>query len=82
MVVFRLYCIGILILLVAVIANGIAVKLQCKTWYDLIQGITSEKYFLNTLTLKDLIWLFLAYPILLGVGGVLGQIIYQKLIGL
>jgi hypothetical protein len=80
--VIRLYCIGLMVLIVAILANGLASKLQCKTWYDLIQGLIYSKSYFSSLGLKDILWLFFAYPILLGAGSALGQLIYQKLTNL
>ncbi|MEY2948991.1 MAG: hypothetical protein RLZZ248_192 [Bacteroidota bacterium] len=80
--VIRLYCIGVTVLIVAILANGMASKIQCKTWYDLIQGLTHSNSYWNSLELKDILWLFFAYPILLGIGSTLGQLIYQKLTSL
>ena len=56
------YLAGLIILITAILANYLATQLGLKTWYD----------FLNQwgngcgLSLKDSLWLFLFYPIILG----------------
>tara|TARA_A100001015_G_C14665369_1_gene584702 strand:+ start:139 stop:381 length:243 start_codon:yes stop_codon:yes gene_type:complete len=78
----RLYIIGLFILLIALAANALAYWIQCKSWYEFINGLMNTKNYWNTLSLKDGLWLFLIYPFLLGLGAALGDFIHQKFITL
>jgi len=75
----RLYCIGILVLITAILATFFAEKIQCKTWYDFLKGLSSSSNYWSVLKFKDMLWLFIAYPLLLGFGSFVGNLIYQKL---
>ena len=73
----RLYVIGLCILIGAILANVLAVTLGIKTWYDLLellnkQGLSGFK----DLKVYDAIWLFLVYPMLLGLSYLLGNKLY------
>ena len=76
----RLFCLGFFILITALAANFLASKLQFKTWYDFIYGLASSSDYWTQVTFKDLLWLFILYPLLLGLGASLGQIIFLKLL--
>lgn len=79
MKVSRLYVIGILILLGAILANIIATKLNLKSWYDLFLGISENSNYWSQIRIIDGIWLILIYPLSLGFSAYIGNIIYQKL---
>ncbi|WP_417854859.1 hypothetical protein [Xanthomarina gelatinilytica] len=73
----KLYIIGISILLVAIIANAVAIKIGLKSWYVFIQllsdiGLSAFR----ELNLWDYFWLFLGYPLTLGLGYLLGAKLY------
>ena len=73
----KLYIIGISILLVAIIANAVAIKIGLKSWYDFIQllsdiGLSAFR----ELNLWDYFWLFLGYPLTLELGYLLGAKLY------
>jgi hypothetical protein len=74
----RLYVIGIAILLVAILANGIAIKLGFKTWYDFL-GLLNQNGIrgIKILGSGDYIWLFIIYPLCLGIAYWLGDKIYK-----
>lgn len=76
----KLYIIGIFILIIAIIANGIIVNLGLKSWYDLIELLNSDgsKAF-SKLKILDCIWLFLGYPLVLGSGYFIGLKCYNWL---
>ena len=76
----RFYIIGLSILITAIIANGVILKLGITSWYDFINLLTKNgsKAF-SMLTLIDYIWLFLAYPLVLASGYWFGDKIYQLL---
>jgi len=75
----RIYIIGILILLGAILANLIATKLNLKSWYDLFLGLSENSNYWNQIRIIDGIWLILIYPLSLGISAYIGNIIYQKL---
>ena len=59
MVYLKVIISGYVILVFAIVLNVVAKKLKLKTWYDFIQ---SRK----DVTLISYLWLFIAYPVLLG----------------
>ena len=75
----RFYLIGIAVLIAAVLATLFAEKIQCKTWYDFLKGLSISSSYWSVLKFKDVLWLFIAYPLLLGFGSFIGNLIYQKL---
>lgn len=75
----RLFFMGIFILTAAIISNFFAAKIQCKTWYDFLQGMLESFSFWNQVSIKDLVWLFFIYPLLLGLSAQAGNIFYHKI---
>jgi hypothetical protein len=75
----RVYLIGLFILITAIIANVIAAKLQLKSWYALLDGLTNSSSLSDLLTLKDSLWLFILYPLILGLGAVVANLLYLKI---
>ena len=75
----RLYIIGILILLGAILANIIATKLNLKSWYDLFLGVSENSNYWSQIRIIDFLWLILIYPLSLGFSAYIGNTIYQKL---
>lgn len=74
----RLYIIGLAILIVAILANGIILKLGLKSWYDFIALLTDDgASALNKLGLIDYLWLFFGYPLVLGFGYWIGDKLAQ-----
>lgn len=74
----RIYIIGISILITAIIANGIIMKLGIKSWYGLIELLQAHgSSAFEKLNVLDYIWLFIAYPLTLGFGYWTGDKIYQ-----
>ena len=73
----RLYIIGLAILIIAILANGLILKLGMTSWYDFISLLTKNgsKAF-SELSLIDYLWLFIGYPLILGFGYWLGEKIY------
>ncbi len=70
----RLYLIGICILLIAIVANGLVLKLGIKTWYEFI-GLLSEHGLsaFSKIEVFDYLWLFIGYPFVLALGYILGD---------
>ena len=62
----RYYCIGLSILIVAILANGLAQVLHVKTWYAFLNEITANQCLKGSLKFTDFLWLFIFYPLLLG----------------
>ena len=79
LIMIRIYFIGLFILITAILANILAVKLQLKSWYDLLNGLANSKSYWELITFKDSLWLFLLYPLVLGLGAVFANFIYLKL---
>jgi hypothetical protein len=75
----RVYFIGLFILITAIIANVIAAKLQLKSWYALLDGLANSSSLSDLLTLKDSLWLFILYPLILGLGAVVANLLYLKI---
>jgi hypothetical protein len=69
----RLYIIGVSILLVAILFNFIISKLGIASWYDFINILSKNEP--NNLSVIDYLWLFLFYPVCLGLGYLLGDFV-------
>ena len=76
----RIYLIGVSILTTAIIANLIASKIGLATWYDF-----GPKFFkrgiivLQEIGFISTFWLFILYPIILALGYLIGNKIYNIL---
>ena len=77
---FRLYIIGVCILIIAIIANVIVGCLGMSTWYNFgpqffAKGFSAVKEagFINCL------WLFVLYPLTLSLGYILGDKLHSLL---
>ena len=71
----KYFFIGVIILIIAIIANIIAAKLGLKTWYDFLNGINNGV----SLSAFDYIWLFALYPLTLGLSAKFGLMLWDKL---
>lgn len=69
----RIYVIGISILIVAIIANFFAKIIGISTWYDFLNSFTDSTT--SNFKFIDYLWLFFIYPIILGLGYFLGELI-------
>ena len=77
----RLYIIGLAILIIAILANGIVVKLGVKSWYDFISLITDGGFSaFSKLSAIDYFWLFVGYPLVLGFGYWIGNQLSQLIL--
>ena len=72
----RLYLIGLIILIVAILANFLATQLGLKTWYDFLSHWDNQ----DGLRLKDFLWLFVFYPLILGCSLLIGNIILKNIL--
>ena len=76
----RLFIIGVFILIVAIIANFLAIQFGLKTWYDLFSLLnTSGSSALKSLTVVDYLWLFVCYPFVLGIGYWIGDYVHKSI---
>lgn len=74
----RFYFIGIAILSVAILANGIVLKLGIKSWYGFIELIsTAGLSAFKKITPIDYLWLFIGYPFVLAFGYWIGDKVYS-----
>ena len=70
----RLYLIGICILIIAILANAIVLKLGIKTWYDFIGLLSNNGWSaFSKIEFLDYLWLFIGYPFILALGYILGD---------
>ena len=70
----RLYIIGLAILIIAILANGIIAKIGLKSWYGFIELLSKDgSSAFSKLNIFDYLWLFIAYPFILGIGYWLGE---------
>lgn len=73
MLIIKIFITGFVILVVAIIANYIAVKLGLTTWYSFLESVGKNSL---SKTIKDtsilsMLFLFIIYPLLLGFSGYL-----------
>tara|TARA_B100001758_G_scaffold247877_1_gene268006 strand:+ start:20176 stop:20412 length:237 start_codon:yes stop_codon:yes gene_type:complete len=74
----RIYIIGICILLIAIIVNVIVGKFGISTWYDFGPQFFKRGFLvIKEVGLFNIIWLFIAYPLVLGLGYLIGDKIYN-----
>tara|TARA_Y100001954_G_C15553946_1_gene475227 strand:- start:207 stop:443 length:237 start_codon:yes stop_codon:yes gene_type:complete len=73
----RIYIIGLSILVFAIIINVLVSKFGLSTWYDFGQELSnSGANAIKETGVVNLIWLFLLYPICLGLAVIIGEKIY------
>ncbi|WP_282040685.1 DUF7672 family protein [Winogradskyella flava] len=76
----KIYIVGITILLIAILANGLVIKLGVKSWYDFISLLSNDGSLgFNKLSIIDYLWLFIGYPFVLGFGYWIGDKIYHQI---
>jgi hypothetical protein len=72
----KIYILGLVVLVSAILFNGLAVKLNLVSWYDFLnRAIASGSKVWQTLRFVDLLWLFFVYPMLLGLSCKLAMLI-------
>ena len=77
---FRIYCIGLSILIVAIFLNAAIQKLGIMGWYDFLEKLQSEgRKTFAAMGPIDYVWLFVAYPFLLGLAYQVGDKLYKTL---
>ena len=76
----KIYLIGIIILVTAILLNGVINKLGVLGWYDFINLLVDKETAPSRkVHILDILWLFIAYPFLLGLAGVGGNYLYTSL---
>ena len=76
----RIYIIGVFILLIAIIANVIVTKIGISTWYDFGTDFFNKGFSaVKEVGFFNSIWLFIIYPIVLALGYIIGDSIYNLL---
>jgi hypothetical protein len=67
-VLLRVYLVGLAVLAGAIVVNVLAGAVGLKTWYDVLKPIPELGVIAvaRTLTLPDILFLFVLYPALLG----------------
>jgi hypothetical protein len=74
----KFYIIGICILIIAIIANAAIVNIGLKSWYDFIDLLSKHgSQAFSKLKILDYVWLFLGYPLVLGLGYSIGFKCYE-----
>lgn len=76
--IIRIYCIGIFVLLIAILANVIVSRFGIATWYDFGPKFFSKGFnAVINLGALNIVWLFIIYPLTLGFGYVIGDYVYK-----
>ena len=74
----RIYIIGACILLIAIIANVIVGKFGLSTWYDFGPQFFKRGFIvIKEVGFFSTFWLFFLYPIVLAIGYIIGDRIYN-----
>lgn len=71
----KLYVMGLMILIIAILANFLATQLGLKTWYDFLNQWGNG----DALSLKDGLWLFVLYPLILGCSLLIGNMLWKSI---
>ena len=71
----KLYVMGLMILIIAILANFLATQLGLKTWYDFLNQWGNG----DALNLKDGLWLFVLYPLILGCSLLIGNMLCKSI---
>ena len=66
---------GLMILIIAILANFLATQLGLKTWYDFLNQWGKG----DALSLKDGLWLFVLYPLILGFSLLIGNMLWKSI---
>ena len=71
----KLYVMGLMILIIAILANFLATQLGLKTWYDFLNQWGNR----DALSLKDGLWLFVLYPLILVCSLLIGNMLWKSI---
>jgi hypothetical protein len=73
----KIYLIGIIILVTAILLNGVINKLGVLGWYDFFNLLVDKETApARKVRIIDMLWLFIAYPLLLGLAGLSGNYLH------
>ena len=71
---------GIVILTGAILFNGVIARLGITGWYDFLNGLAEKgTTFFRGLGPMDYAWLFILYPLLLGLSAVLADKLWTSI---
>ncbi|MGB2165066.1 MAG: DUF7672 family protein [Flavobacteriaceae bacterium] len=70
----KLYLMGLVVLVLAILANFLAAQLGLKTRYDFLNQWGAG----NALNFKDGLWLFVLYPLILGCSLLIGNMLWKS----
>ena len=75
----KLFFTGSIILITAIIANILVSYINISTWYTFLDKAWSNglKEAMNQQSVLNIIWLFIIYPIILSLGYMIGETIYN-----
>jgi len=74
----KIYIVGWCVLVIAILANGIVLKLGIVSWYGLIDLLNQEgRKAFSMISFIDYLWLFIGYPLVLGFGYIIGVKLYN-----
>jgi hypothetical protein len=77
----KIYCIGIIVLLIAILANVLASVIGVMSWYDAVTGLQKNGWAsLKDWSWKDYVWLFVLYPVILGAAAYYGLKLYDLIV--
>jgi len=71
----KLYVMGLMILIIAILANFLATQLGLRTWYEFLNQWGNG----DALSLKDGLWLFVLYPLILGCSLLIGNMLWKSI---
>ncbi len=76
----KTYLTGIIILIAAILLNGIIARLGITGWYEFLTGLSEKgSTMVSRLRIIDWLWLFVFYPLLLGLSSILGEKLHALL---
>ena len=76
----KIYFIGVIILVTAILLNGLVSKLGIAGWYQALQMLSEKgSRTFAMLRVTDYLWLLIIYPFLLGCSYKLGEYLYSFL---
>ncbi len=72
----KIYIIGLVILGIAIILNGLAAKIGILSWYDYLKLIMNKN---DSTPIRwfNYSWLYFVYPFLLGIAYKMGEVLYN-----
>ena len=70
----KLYLVGLVVLVLAILTNFLAAQLGLRTWYDFLNQWGAG----NALNSKDGLWLFVLYPLILGCSLLIGNMLWKS----